>query len=179
MKKETFNELPIEIQVKNFNRMVKERSIRKVCEELKIGKTTIRNRFEKEGYIFSRDKNQYMKDEAIELIKGNKIENEQEKVEEKVIKSNIILTKEKTIQLEELIDMVDDLKSMVRIWKRESEGQVKILKIKKFKGQLCVKSIKVYEEVLESFNEFVEKHREFKQQDIINQALWEFLQRYQ
>ncbi|MCT4605018.1 MAG: hypothetical protein N4A64_02790 [Marinisporobacter sp.] len=179
MKKDTFNELPIEIQVKNFNRMVKDRSIRKVCEELKIGKTTIRNRFEKEGYIFSRDKNQYIKDESIGFIKGNEIENKQERVEEKVIKSNIILTEEKSIQLEELIDMVDDLKSMVRMWKRESEMQTKTLQIKNFKGQLHVKSIKVYEEVLASFNGFVEKHKEFKQQEIINQALWEFLRKYQ
>jgi hypothetical protein len=113
------------------------------------------------------------------LIEEKLIKRNHEGIEEKVIKSNINLTEEKSIQLEELMEMVDDLKAMVSSWKESNITNKKNLYIRNFKGDVQVKSIKVYKEVLEPFNRFVLEHKEFKQQDIINQALWEFLQKFQ
>lgn len=212
MNREEFNLLAIDEQVKVFNDILKKGSIRKSCKELKIGKTTIRNRFKKSGYVFNNKENQYIKDYRIireqEEIKSNiNITEKREKIKsdskitqeiknnirltqkeiesnlnitqrEKEIKSNVILTKEMHDKLMEVIRMSSDLKAMVSIWKESAITNTKMLNIKNFDGDLYVKSIKVYGEVLDEFNKFVEGHRELKQQEIINQALWEFLQKY-
>ncbi|QEK11292.1 hypothetical protein FQB35_02305 [Crassaminicella thermophila] len=170
MNREEFNLLEIEKQVEVFNKMLKNSSIRKVCSELKISKTTIRNRFKKRGYIFNSEKNIYIKEKEIKRNYDPTIK------EEKV--SNINLTKEIYFDLLELIEIKDDLKDIVNNWKERTVASKQGLCINAFEGELCVKSIKVYKEVLDKFNEFVKKHRELKQQDIINQALWEFLQKY-
>ncbi|TCO76482.1 hypothetical protein [Marinisporobacter balticus] len=191
MDRESFNLLVIEKQVKAFNELLKKRSIRKTCKELKIGKTTIRNRFEKNDYVFNREENQYIKNdqnmkEQKEMESNIKITKKEEGVKEntntvkrkKEIKSNINITEEMYQQWIEIVDMREDLKAIVNIWKEQATTSIRSLNIKKFDGNLYVKSIKLYEEVLEGFNEFVDGHRELKQQEIINQALWEFLEKY-
>ncbi|MCY6354743.1 hypothetical protein [Clostridium sp. ZS2-4] len=52
------------------------------------------------------------------------------------------------------------------------------LEISTFNGNLKVKSIKIYEEVLDKFNGFMNENKQLKQQDVVSQALWEFLNKY-
>lgn len=166
MNREAFHLLEVDEQVRTFNNLLVDSSIRKVCGELGIGKTTIRNRFRKSGYIYARDKNQYIREEKESKSNDNLTEPE----------SNINITKEMYDHLTELIEMKEKMREMIE--DRGDALENKELMIQSFDGELKVKSVKVYGEVLENFHEFMENHRELKQQDVISQALWEFLQKY-
>jgi hypothetical protein len=51
--------------------------------------------------------------------------------------------------------------------------------LKRFKGEPVNRTFKLYEEVQEDFKEFCEKHkRDYKVQDLISQALFEFMEKY-
>ncbi|MBU5482925.1 hypothetical protein KQI86_01220 [Clostridium sp. MSJ-11] len=79
-----------------------------------------------------------------------------------------------------VFELKDDLKNLIEKEKlRENIIEIQELKIRNFDGELKVKNIKVYNEVLNRFNAFVDSHKELKQQDIISQALWEFLSKYE
>lgn len=181
MNKEEFNSLFVEQQVDVFNDLLKNNSIRKTCESIGIGKTTVRDRFKKHGYIFNSKTNQYEKDF---ICIENKKEIKSNKNLTKVSNSNLTKVNKSNMdkiyeELRELLDLKEDIKALLE--RENLRGriiEVPELRINKFTGDLKPKTIKVYENVLEEFNKFVEEHNEYKQQDIVSQALWEFIQKY-
>ncbi|MBU5486555.1 hypothetical protein KQI86_19920 [Clostridium sp. MSJ-11] len=182
MNKEEFNSLSVFDQVKTFNELLEGSSIRKVCGEIGISKTTVRDRFKKNGYVFDSSSNKYInlggheEDKKKEIISNNKITLVNKKEKEISYKSNL---EQMYNEIYELIELKDDLKNLIKKEKlRENIIEIQELKIRNFEGDLKVKSIKVYDEVLELFNAFVDNHKEFKQQDIVSQAFWEFLNKY-
>lgn len=156
--------------------MIENSSIRKACEEIGIAKSTIADRFKKNGYTYSVEKNKYVKDPSISVqeIKSNKnitkVASKKNNISDLNIDSNILN------DVKEIIKMKEDIKKLIEIHK--ADNNKKELRIRGFKGNLSVKTMKVYDEVLNDFMEFVGKNKEFKQQEIITQALWEFLQKY-
>lgn len=164
MDRETFNGLKIQEQVEVFNGMLRDSSIRRVCADIGIGKTTIRKRFMKGGYFYSHDENQYILGK--EIKSNNDITTGKDK-------GNIYITYKMYQDLIELIELKDKIREIIN-----NVEKTDTVKIHGFKGDLRVKSIKVYDEVMDLFDDFMKNHRELKQQDVINQALWEFLLRY-
>lgn len=193
MDKNIFNSLPMDQQVKTFNELLKGSSIRKVCAEIGIGKTTIRDRFKKHDYVYDSAKNQYFKgDNLIEKeIKINK--NISDMDNQEIERNNnlaIVSKSEKFIScksdiekmysdMKELLDLKNELKALIEKDKqRENIIELPQLHINKFTGNLTSKSIKVYSDVLDLFDKFMDEHKGLKQQDVISQALWEFLKKY-
>lgn len=198
MTKDDFNMLDVQDQVKVFNKILKDSSIRKVCNDIGIGKTTIRDRFKKHGYIYNSADNQYIYDHKIisnnNITLSKEIKRNNNITFDKEIKGNInndlVLKNKKDNyfksniekmykEVMEVIEIKDDLKELLKKEKvRNNIIDIQNLQIKKFEGDLKVKSIKIYDEVLNAFDKFMINHRELKQQDVISQALWEFLNRY-
>lgn len=52
------------------------------------------------------------------------------------------------------------------------------LKISGFDGEVLAKTFRVHKNILSEFLEFSKAHSEYKQQDLISQALSEFIKRY-
>ncbi|MDV9712530.1 hypothetical protein RHG40_20575, partial [Clostridioides difficile] len=52
------------------------------------------------------------------------------------------------------------------------------LKINDFKGDTVTRSYKIYEDVQKDFVAFCEANKKYKVQDIISQALFEFIEKY-
>lgn len=169
--------------------MVENSSIRKVCDEIGISKSTVSDRFKKNGYTYDVEEKKYVKD-TVKEIKSNK---NITKLDNKDTKDNNLVTPAKVNEnenknesknkndlrvndIKELIELKDDIKKLIEIHKEDNNK--KELRIRGFEGSLSVKTMKVYDEVLDDFMEFVGKNKELKQQEIITQALWEFLQKY-
>lgn len=194
MDKDNFNSLTIDEQVKSFNGLLVESSIRKVCQALNIGKTTIRDRFKKHGYIFRHELNQYVKEEnVVGDDKEIKINKNLSSIDQQERESNINLPESKKNQekaylgdmkkfysdVQELLELKEDIKALLQREKMQPNiVEIPELKINNFEGELQSKSIKIYSEVLKEFNTFMEEHKGLKQQDVISQALWEFLKKY-
>ena len=51
MKKDKFNELDIKDQIEYINKKLEKETLTKICKEIKISRSTIRERFLKQGYI--------------------------------------------------------------------------------------------------------------------------------
>lgn len=66
-------------------------------------------------------------------------------------------------------------------WYEKQKGIIEKdeLKINKFKGEPENRTYKIYPEVLKAFNKFCKEHRQYKVQDLISQALWEFIKKYE
>ena len=60
MGKEEFNKLNVKEQIEYINKKLKNKTLTNLCEEIKISRSTIRERFLKQGYIFDKSKNKYI-----------------------------------------------------------------------------------------------------------------------
>ncbi len=60
MVKEEFNKLNVKEQIEYINKKLENKTLTNLCEEIKISRSTIRERFLKRGYIFDKSKNKYI-----------------------------------------------------------------------------------------------------------------------
>ena len=186
--KDQFNSLDIKEQVKKFNSLLLEhKSIKQAGSVIGIARSTIQTRFKKAGYSYV--EGQYILSKQKKEIKRNKKVSNKEIIDpllsnkEKVIESNINLIKNTFYpELMELLQIKDDLKAIVQKYNQDKKCidiENTKLEIVNFKGDLKVKSIKIYDEVLDRFNKFMKVNKGYKQQEVISQALWEFLEKYE
>ena len=184
MNKDIFNELDILEQIDFINKKLKEGySLSKLDNENIISsRKTISNRFKKVGYELNKESNQYentieiVKPEVKEIITTNTQKQESSNI---VVRGDQVNNK----ALEQLIlnyaDMNDKLNEVYE-WYQESSNNVVIedkLEINDFEGNVVVRSYKLYEPIQKEFAEFCASSK-FRVQDILSQALKEFLDKY-
>lgn len=84
--------------------------------------------------------------------------------------------------LEEMLDMKSKMAEVIDWYEKKHKNVIEIpeLKInaKALHGNLILKTFKLYESAVKKIADFIEKHSQYKQQDIISQALIEFAERY-
>ena len=60
MKKEEFNKLKVKDQIDFINIELEKKSLTKISEEIKVSRKTLRNRFDKVGYVYDKQSNKYI-----------------------------------------------------------------------------------------------------------------------
>lgn len=78
-------------------------------------------------------------------------------------------------------DHLKKLNEMYEWYKLESSKKVvatESLKIDDFKGDIVVRSYKLYETIQKDFTDFCKANNKYKVQDILSQAIKEFLEKY-
>ena len=184
MNKDMFNELDILEQIDFINKKLKEGySLSKLDNENIISsRKTISNRIKKVGYELNKESNQY--ENTIEIVEPEEKEIVAKDIE-KQESSNLVVQGEQVNNkaLEQLIlnyaDMNDKLNEVYK-WYQESSNNVVIedkLEINDFEGNVVVRSYKLYEPIQKEFAEFCSSSK-FRVQDILSQALKEFLEKY-
>ncbi len=73
MGKEEFNKLNLKEQIEYINKKLENKTLTNLCEEIKISRSTIRERFLKQGYIFDKSKNKYIYNKNIKVNNKGKI----------------------------------------------------------------------------------------------------------
>lgn len=239
MDKQKFNSLPLNKQIIEFNKLLKESSIRQVCKKIGIPKTTVRDRFAKRGYLFNPEKNQYInenekinndmvaniKDEdkkidvdssnitfsnieesmaSKDITNSNITDNKEPEIAKEVdIKTNITfsnievaMTREDITEsnitevnskilykmydeLKDMLTMKEDLRELIEAKRREEKIiEVPELVLHEFKEKPIVKTLKIYGDVITMLENFMKGHKNFTQQEVVSQALYEFLNKY-
>ena len=180
MDKDTFNQLDIMDQIEFINNKLKEGySLTKLDQENIISsRKTVSNRFKKMGYELNKNTNQY--ESIIEVVEGLKSENREPKLKSsnKVVRGGVVNNK----ALEELILNYSDMNSKldeVYNWylKNSNEVVTDDLKIDDFEGEVVTRSFKIYESVQKEFMEYCAGSK-YRVQDLISQAIKEFLEKY-
>lgn len=81
-----------------------------------------------------------------------------------------------------LANMSDDLEEMLKHYKAKIKNVIEVPKIeinkKKAAGNVITRSFRIYEGVLKEFMKFAEKHDQFTIQDLLSQAVIEFIDHY-
>ena len=170
-------------QIKYINKSLLEGyTLTGICNYIGIGRSTIRDRFKKVGYEYNKTINQY--ETIVEVIEA-----EPEPIKEAIDpviqeSSNKVVGTDSDI-LTTIINNYDDnmnkLNEMYNWYKLQSSNKVvetEKLKIDDFEGDIVVRSYKLYESIQKEFTDFCKINNKYKVQDILCQALKEFLDKY-
>lgn len=185
MDKGTFNNLQVIEQLEYVNSALKRGdSLRTISAELKMSKTTIRDRFKKIGYEFQGSIRQYVNiDEEPQLQKEYQCNNGSEhKVVEvleditKVSKSNNNYNHDTNVILKDITEKLNEVYN----WYLKERNIIEPveLKLNNFEGDAVNRTFKVYPKELQEFKRFCEQHKQYRVQDIVTQALREFMDKY-
>lgn len=83
---------------------------------------------------------------------------------------------------EEILNMKSKMAEVIDWYEKKQKNVIEIPELKinarALHGNLILKTYKLYESAIKKITDFIEKHPQFKQQDIISQALIEFAERY-
>lgn len=157
--REEFDSLRIINQIEYINKELEKNNLTEICKKIKISRSTIRERFLKQGYGYDKIQNKY-----ICIAKADKKP------------QNINKYKNNTNVLE------DNLKAL--------EGRIKALEdkinihavnnidinIKNFKRNTVSRCYRVYEEVQKEFSKFCKENSNYKVQDLLSMALYEYME---
>ena len=154
MRKEEFNKLNVKDQIEYINKKLENKTLTNLCEEIKISRSTIRERFLKQGYIFDKSKNKYIYSEANNWLEKENINANNTKVLEDKIKA-----------LESKIEDIED----------KLNNNYNSINIKNFEGKTVSRCYRLYENVQKEFSNFCKENSNYKVQDILSMALYEYM----
>lgn len=194
MNKTEFNNLEVLEQIEYINKSLLEgNTLTNICKSIGIGRSTIRDRFKKVSYEYNKAINQY--ESIVEIVEAGTIApaeaNEPIKEDIKPFvqeSSNLVVGTELYKNNEILINMINNyddnlskLNELYDWYKLQSSNKVvqtEKFKVDDFEGDIVVRSYKLYEPIQREFLEFCKKNNKYKVQDILSQALKEFLEKY-
>ena len=194
MNKTEFNSLDVMEQIEYINKSLLEgNTLTNICKSIGIGRSTIRDRFKKVSYEYNKAINQY--ESIVEIVEAGTIApaeaNEPIKEDIKPViqqSSNLVVGTELYKNNEILINMINNyddnlskLNELYDWYKLQSSNKVvqtEKFKVDDFEGDIVVRSYKLYEPIQREFLEFCKKNNKYKVQDILSQALKEFLEKY-
>lgn len=179
MNKDVFNSLDIMDQVAYINNQLKlNKSLTQISKDLNIGRSTIRERFKKINYIYSKDNNQYLLDNGRSTpVINNKIT--------PVIKEDVVndIVNKSDIEVKEtLLDIVNNysvLKEMIELHKNNSLTIKQQININLDTTETKLATVRFNLKELELFNEFCKNNSQYKKVDLISMALKEFREKHE
>jgi hypothetical protein len=179
MKRLEFDKLSVQKQIIEFNKMYETcKSIRKVCSEIGISKTTIRDRFNKIGY-HSIDGVGYVKDTNIPIKNETSLD---ELISENKQYSNsniLVLDKELEEKINALVkkQVHEELEKHFKNSDLE-KNSTEIVIDDKCQGDIVYASYGVYKDISTEFNSYVKSHKRYSKAELTSQALLEFMENH-
>ena len=180
MDRNQFDNLDLLDQITYINDNLKESTLTKICLIIGIGRTTIRDRFIKGGYVFNAISRQYDKDNTlvVQTYQNNK------RVAQRVITgSSNTFELQKYNDILELVEYKEDILEMLKYY----NGNANIIEVPQLdinnlpvdlQGDIVAKTMKLYVKVFDLFDKLCGDYSSVKRQDLISLALYEFYMKY-
>lgn len=208
MTKEQFNNLELIEQIKYINNQLENKStLTLICKELNIGRSTIRDRFKKLGYSYSKDLNRYAYNDGVTDVvqkvmtannkcisdvihKGNNVSNTDVVHKEDNVSNTDVTCVDKVEDIinksdveikETIIDIVnnyDVLKEIIELHRRNTSVIKQQIVIDVEDAESKLTTLRVNSKELELFNSFCEDNKQYRKIDLISQAFKEFREKY-
>lgn len=184
MNKEEFNKLPILNQVEFINSQINNDSITSVCKKIGVGRSTIRDRFKKADYSYSKELNKYVYIEPKEDLKDLTEQNNKcvtSDINTNLVEDSHILSVLKKLDEEfqnNIIDLANNyevLKEIIELHRRNTSVIKQQIIIDLDNSENKLTTLRVNKAVLDEFNVFCEKNKQFTKVDLISQALKNFI----
>ena len=196
MTKEEFNSLSILEQIDYINNNLQSGStLTNICKSIGIGRSTVRDRFEKAGYKYNSEAKQYQS--YIEIVDEESSNNVVETIDEDKcpagqvgsnFSNNAVVGTDNNYNYEDLVKIIQNYNNLnnkmeeVYGWyKLQSSNDVvepNKFRIKEFKGEAVARSFKLYDPVQKEFAKFCKKNNKYKVQDILSTLLYEAMEKY-
>lgn len=188
MNKEEFNSLEVMDQIEYINKLLKkDMTLTSISKTLDIGRSTIRDRFKKLNYRYSKELNKYILNENsicnTDVIQGNKKSlksinaNDLKKYDDSItdVKALDETMKSKLINV---MGEYDVLMEMIELYKCNSQVLQSnvIIDLPDVESELT--SFRVNKEILKEFNDFVKNQKEFRKIDLVSMALKEYMENH-
>lgn len=205
MTKDEFINLDIEEQIKYLNEGLSQgQTVIKIREDLGIGEKWLQKHLKTNGYKYIQKEKVYKYSTDVETVESASGQSHNKKiyksstyvdkeksgsntgVETKFYNSREIVVDKEQFNLmlksyKEIEKMNEKLEAVYKWYEKEHEVidvTPQELKIDKFEGEAVSRAYKFYPDIQKDFIEFCKKHKQYKSQDIICQALKEFMERY-
>ncbi|MGL5642137.1 MAG: hypothetical protein ACRDDM_07710 [Paraclostridium sp.] len=193
MSKEQFNKLNLLEQIKYINmELANNNSITSICKKLGIGRSTIRDRFKKSNYTYSKNLNMYIstvdtfidKKEPVKLnneCRSSDIHIENNKVNTSILQvdtvSDIINKSDEEIKanLLDLVTNYDVLKAIIELHKRNTSVIKQQILIDLEDSESKLTTVRVNSKVLDQFNDFCKNNNQYTKVDLLSQAIKNFV----
>lgn len=176
MDRKEFDNLTIDKQIELINtKLVEYKSLTQVCKIEKLRRNTIRDRFQNHGYKLV--DGQFIKVNDLEEIQAASVT----KVPKEITKTENNSNEDTIGMIKAIQKELDQLKEEVQKLKNEKSTPCQsntTLNIMTFTGTSENKSFRVDSKVVKEFNSFCKKYKEYKKQDLLSQALKEFIDKY-
>lgn len=190
MEKSKFNKLEIDDQIQYINNNIIGSSLTKICKKLGISRSTIGKRFNKYGFVFNKELNQYVMDVIDEG--NNTMKDVSNGITEVVVKNTNVVSKNTNVIEQEMVvyfaenfkefkEMLERYKSTTRTTtETTTQGRSFIFIELQDDRDLSPKpkSIRINEYVYREWLGFCEENKHFSKRDLISQALKEFMEKY-
>lgn len=189
MNKDKFNKLTILDQIDFINSQINNNSITSVCKEIGVGRTTIRDRFKKANYSYSKELNKYTYIEPKDSLKdfteqdnscitSDTYNNSNTNIVEDNYASSLLKKSDKEFQnnMIDLVNNYDTLKEIIELHKRNTSVIKQQIIIDLDNSENKLTSLRINKTVLDKFNEFCEKNKQFTKVDLVSQALKDFME---
>lgn len=187
MTKDEFNNMEVLDQIDYINKSLEEgNTLTNTCNDIGVGRSTIRDRFKKVEYVYSKTDNRYIHNDCntdeINSIRHSKVKNDisikdiKQKLNN-VNNTDVSLMNDKAIQ-SNLINIANEyntLIEMIELYKRNSNILSTQIVIDLDNTENTLTTLRVNTDVLQMFNEFVEANRQFKKVDLVSMALKEYV----
>lgn len=196
MTKEEFNSLDILKQIDYINSNLETGcTITNICKDIGIGRSTIRDRFEKVGYKYNAEVKQYQSyveivdtDCSNNVVEADKYKESFEGQVSSNFSNNAVVGTDNNYNYEDLVKIIQNYNNLnnkmeeVYGWyKLQSSNDVvepNKFRIKEFKGEAVARSFKLYDPVQKEFAKFCKKNNKYKVQDILSTLLYEAMEKY-
>lgn len=184
--REEFNKLEVLEQLDYVNHELKKnKSLRIIGSNLKMSKTTFRDRFAKIGYMYNADLKEYTNDNNPEIqLHQKNVKSSQKTVKpnmEPIAKDNVEQKyKDDILELvqnkNELLEMLKNYKNNA-VTTKTTEFNINNLP-QELQTNILRKTLKIYEPIYINFDEVCNSYGNFKRQDLISLAILEFCNKY-
>lgn len=205
LNKDQLDQMLLYDQIKYINNELRKdgSSLTGVCKAIGIGRTTVRERAKKQGFIFNKGLNQYVEIENNPKNSGrvtptdtNKSKNQDKKVQEVTKEKNsgvvsfnngVVMTDEQAINSNKMgyiLSKINTLEEMIRIFeaKKESVGSgdqdIIIDLIDDRHLDPKPRSFRVNSFVLNDWDQFCNENRYYQKMDLVSMALKEYIERH-
>lgn len=177
MDRNKFDLLSSEDKINYINEeLLKGKTVIRIREDLSIGEKTLQRLVKNWGYAYNQRLRQYIKQhteltQIKECDKGN---------------TNIIPSNLKN-DLIEIVQMKEDLKELIRNYKegydKEHTQVIEVISDEGIKidlpdSEIVRTTVRVNKEVLDRWNEFSEKHKEFSKTNLLSSCMLEYIDKY-
>lgn len=194
MDRKTFDELDKLEQIEYINKALAEGgSITNIVKSIGIGRTTIRDRFDKLNYVFDKKLNKYVENNnsTTDVIKpvspSLKLKDItiKEEIEEPQVANNNCVTDVINIDnvklqqnLLSIANEYDTLIQMIESFKQNSSILEKQIVIDLPSKETTLSTVRINSKALEQFNKFVEDNNQYKKVDLLSMALLEYVKNH-